>query len=754
MIQNGFPATYIGMFRETDEGRPSVSSIEIPIIQRDYAQGRVDQKRVRDEFLSTLASALTGGDSAELDFIYGEIDATGTFRPLDGQQRLTTLFLLHWYVASAAGTLDPGAAWWKFSYATRPSAEYFCEELVKNAFPDQTINPSTWIIDQPWYLHPWRHDPTISAMLVMLDAIHQQFSTIRPDYADVWDRLERRDHPAISFLLLPIEDIGSGEELYIKMNSRGKPLTPFEVFKARLESALKSSGRHAELSEKFDREWSDLLWTYEGGSFAIDGEFMNYLGFVIDICEWRNGGPRRVTLPLDERARLLFAGDDSKTTQSLDFFFHAFDTWVGADPRTVFGELFSTQRRQGTGVRLFESVSTDLFGTCLRTYGQRFSLTETLLLFGVLVQRQFAPQASAGDVAERLRILRNLAESAPDEVRAEFMPSLLEATTRVMVSGSLDDLPRFNQARVEDERLKRDFRQRHPGLADDLNALEDHALLRGRLYVFDLDPKEIAQRGQTFTAVFEKANWPTLTGALLACGDYSRQRRKYHQFGTLNVDKEAVWRELLTTGSRDQQDARRSALQRLLDDGRVRHGADINEALKAVSGEFCARVEYTHEIRDWRYYMVKYPIMRSGASGNYVAESFDGGQTRQLGYSLCMLNTTTLGGYFRDPYLAAMRELSGVKDAVKDPRYIDQFENQPRWMELPSGAAIRCVPEGIQVREPKTPASVAAMKEICARFGAEENGLLRTVGDSGAFDEVDRVGLGARFLNAMVSSGL
>jgi hypothetical protein len=39
-------------------------------------------------------------------------------------------------------------------------------------------------------------------------------------------------------LLLPVADMDYGEDLYIKMNSCGKPITPFEVFKADFEGAL------------------------------------------------------------------------------------------------------------------------------------------------------------------------------------------------------------------------------------------------------------------------------------------------------------------------------------------------------------------------------------------------------------------------------------------------------------------------------------------------------------------------------------
>ena len=72
--------------------------IVIPIIQRDYAQGRTDAdvQRVRKRFLNSLHKAISESNIT-LDFVYGDIDNDGVMTPLDGQQRLTTLFLLHYY---------------------------------------------------------------------------------------------------------------------------------------------------------------------------------------------------------------------------------------------------------------------------------------------------------------------------------------------------------------------------------------------------------------------------------------------------------------------------------------------------------------------------------------------------------------------------------------------------------------------------------------------------------------------------------
>lgn len=94
--------TFIDLFTTNDEeNKLPLQKIEIPIIQRDYAQGRQtdDVNRIRERFLTSLYDALTLDKQIKLDFVYGDINENGVLIPLDGQQRLTTLFLLHWYIA-------------------------------------------------------------------------------------------------------------------------------------------------------------------------------------------------------------------------------------------------------------------------------------------------------------------------------------------------------------------------------------------------------------------------------------------------------------------------------------------------------------------------------------------------------------------------------------------------------------------------------------------------------------------------------
>ena len=69
-------------------------------------------------------------------------------------------------------------------------------------------------------------------MLRMIDAIHTHYNDC--DGAELFDSLN-----GIQFYVLNLDDFGLSEELYIKMNARGLPLTPFENFKADLINYLK-----------------------------------------------------------------------------------------------------------------------------------------------------------------------------------------------------------------------------------------------------------------------------------------------------------------------------------------------------------------------------------------------------------------------------------------------------------------------------------------------------------------------------------
>lgn len=262
--------------------------IEIPALQRDYAQGRKNTEEVRNSFLFYLKERLNANIPVTLDFIYGVVDdKPQKLILIDGQQRLTTLFLLYWYLAALNDTescidfqdnlqIDSGFS--RFRYETRYSSMEFCNKLVSNLnkidaslFDNRTV--SDVIRDQKWFQIQWNNDSTVNSMLVMLDAMQKIFSGIK---YNSYRRLEQVFR--IDFLNLEDFSINDAGKLYIKMNSRGKTLTRFENLKSKLLSYISTNCRKGMDYEKwlhpsFCKNTQDL----KGLSFS------DKVGWLIDI---------------------------------------------------------------------------------------------------------------------------------------------------------------------------------------------------------------------------------------------------------------------------------------------------------------------------------------------------------------------------------------------------------------------------------------------------------------------------------------
>jgi len=265
------------------------SKVEIPIIQRDYAQGRRNKIALRRLFLTRLFESLSNKTTLELDFIYSaELrvcdDGKKVIAPLDGQQRLTTLWLLHWYLATKAGLLlekdshkEEREILKNFTYRTRISSRQFCELLCTEVFPSDIIDIKDYICSRTWFRSSWKNDPTIKAMLCMMtgtvridkknnkveeqDGIEQVFNNA--DYGSMWKSVT--ESCPIIFHHLDLVKLKLSDELYIKMNARGRFLSSFENFKADFLGYLKD--KHDEFNDpesgipiKLDTSWTSILW--------------------------------------------------------------------------------------------------------------------------------------------------------------------------------------------------------------------------------------------------------------------------------------------------------------------------------------------------------------------------------------------------------------------------------------------------------------------------------------------------------------
>jgi len=309
--------------------------VEIPIIQRDYAQGRDTPKsnEIRKSFVESIVRATKENDtnlhlnfvygkvrgpldakkveenkkaieamlksvrgysqSLELDFnyIWGKDNTTRSitsFLPLDGQQRLTTLFLFHWYILRRRGiNQDESTTLLNFSYKIRPSTKQFCIELVKsNIEIEHSSSLSDVIEDSNWFFKYWLKDPSVSGMLRMLNEIHRQCSTFTPeDIETIWVNLTNKK--SVNFELLDLDKFELTDELYVKMNARGKALTSFENFKSSLMEFIENKNINIDITDwkdKIDTSWADLFWdNKDDENMLIDEEYYLYFRNMMQL---------------------------------------------------------------------------------------------------------------------------------------------------------------------------------------------------------------------------------------------------------------------------------------------------------------------------------------------------------------------------------------------------------------------------------------------------------------------------------------
>lgn len=273
----------------------SISKIKIPMIQRDYVQGLDDKKLV--PFLNALINTLSHQskiqqiETLSLDFIYGNINEDGVFEPIDGQQRLTTLALLTFYLYCRQKNSNNKIKnpFTYITYATRQSAKKFCELLSKDEFKDEFENnkPSNVIKKNSKYFREYDEDTTISAMLKTLDKIHEIINDKKPninnntgqDDIQSFINTLASNIDKINFHIFPMESFNLSDDLYIKMNGRGKQLSSFDNFKADYFKWLEDASDNIDklipdsfgensidklntLKRKFDTDYIDIFWDH------------------------------------------------------------------------------------------------------------------------------------------------------------------------------------------------------------------------------------------------------------------------------------------------------------------------------------------------------------------------------------------------------------------------------------------------------------------------------------------------------------
>ena len=454
------------------------NKIEIPVLQREYAQGRDSEKSLRTAFVDYLVENLLNASHVELDFVYGALRKENNYQktvfiPLDGQQRLTTLWLLHWFIAAKEGKVDDAETFLnRFVYESRNSAVDFCSMLlaIKSISLEQARNIKYFLEDQTEFNDVWHKNPTVSGMLTMLQCFGDKNELL--DNQNLFDRLWNSE--LFSFYFLPLENFGMTDELYIRMNARGEQLTDFEHFKSEFYKSIQNYSRIDEVKHKMDIDWVEYLWLYrKEGTYVTDRPFMNYLKFINKVMYYHSSESNKredIDFLSIENNRDFY----SKDANRVDFLVFAID---------ALPILKEINLEELTPVDSFKAILDNIIGQ------GRDNTDEYFILYAALKYIQnhadeFLPRA----LNNFIRVVRNLIMHTPDNTVREWS-RMLPSIDRMAEHKDVYTLLRKQEVKIEgfrakqlkEERFKALILDRNPQYESELHRMEDHPCFYGSL---------------------------------------------------------------------------------------------------------------------------------------------------------------------------------------------------------------------------------------------------------------------------------
>ena len=220
--------------------------IVIPDLQRDYCWGNETNKKASGEvgelvsdFINNLIDqfGLQDSDELSLGLFYGYEVPANHIQLCDGQQRLTTLYLLlgllnkktgkfrHHLISDYEYKHDDKEPY--LNYAIRESSLYFLSDLVCRFFIGGDEEVET-IRKSEWFFNEYNLDPSINSMLSALKIIEKLLADKEIPWLESFgDWLLHK----LTFLYFDMENRRNGEETCVGINTTGEPLSATQNLK-------------------------------------------------------------------------------------------------------------------------------------------------------------------------------------------------------------------------------------------------------------------------------------------------------------------------------------------------------------------------------------------------------------------------------------------------------------------------------------------------------------------------------------------
>lgn len=276
--------------------------IYVPEFQRNYLQGDDSNESIkykRDRLLDDIFDCIKSqSKSINLGFIYGRVEESykgKLFYPYDGQQRLTTLYFLYLLIYFKFKKYDEiHSIKEKLSYQTRISTNRFIESFLSwilDSKEKDNIYNDFWnkdgkdlkgfIMSQDWFMMTeWNYDVSIINMLSIIVEISRRIKENLGDKTGIVNFIDKDENNPFQFDFIYVDDISKSDDLYIKINARGKALSPFENLKSDIDEYWNNEDK-----TKLDAEWTEYVWNQldendKNKEKSFDNSFYNLLSNI------------------------------------------------------------------------------------------------------------------------------------------------------------------------------------------------------------------------------------------------------------------------------------------------------------------------------------------------------------------------------------------------------------------------------------------------------------------------------------------
>lgn len=722
--------------------------VEIPIIQRDYAQGRTDSKtsKIRKDFLDVLFEFIQQKvketkAEIELDFIYGFNEGDerqpSEFIPIDGQQRLTTLWLLYWFVGAKENISENDKAFLaNFVYETRHSTTQFCKELIKFSPGFKGSGVSLEIKNQSWYFDTWDYDPSIQAMLVVLDDIESRYNKL--GLVNIWDKIGNNSCP-FYFYKLDMKKVGLTDDLYIKMNSRGKALTEFEYFKAGFAELINDTHQRKRFEQSIDGVWIDTIWqivkesetvsSEDDIALTVDNAFLNLFNFITSVISFRkeiktaDGIRYNDTVKSAELLSIIYADINNQ-----NFLFDTLDAVCinhSQDPSFWSNTFYYGKKGFNTiKTRLFfQHNEPNLLKRCLFNFAENrgFSYPEQLLLLACLTEFKY-PQR---EFTDRIRIIRNLVANSENELRESIFGNSLDEVENYMLNGNLNIFNYFKTDQIDEEKQKEAFLRSSPKDKQILQQLEDSDILRGSIFLLPLDDKFGARAGM-FLNLFDEDDFVKQfhqkSNLLLCFGDYSQDDG---MLTNMMAGSKSNIRGFLTIPGYNKYQFFDKTSEVFTDCLDYFNANPIMTAGKKISDTIS---NYKTNPKDWRYYFMKYDSFRDHCIYGYY-------QWRDEQYCIWKMGKRQFNGYHWDPFLFEVK-----KDMGNDHLHLDSLGGRLLLTWKKKKIWISCVSDGFLIENAMSSEALNSLfLELRQQKIINSKDVLKVKQDEDGLDLEDRI---------------